>query len=140
MDKVESYSLLFTDTLVSNLAINVNEELVLSSMKLFGTYNNLIIIPVITTAFLIASSFNYLLGRLLFNILNAPSDPSNKLRYANFVKIIFRYKIIILLLVVAPFYGKLISVLVGFCRLGFTKTLAILGFAKFCYYSISLLL
>ncbi len=136
MNLTEIYLLLFTDTLISNLAINPSSELVIYSMKVFNSYNPYIIIAVATVSFFIASCINYLLGIICHKIL-APlaseeaSSSQNKIeqiRHSN-------YLFLFLVLSAAPFFGKFIIVFGGFCRINLSLTLAIAVFVKLVYYS-----
>jgi membrane protein YqaA with SNARE-associated domain len=134
MNIFEIYSLLFTDTLVSNLVFSTNDEVILNSMKGFGIYNNLRMIIIATSSAILAISLNYLLGRILYNIFAFSKDSANHLRYRNFAQLLSKYIIAFLLLCGIPFWGKFVAVLAGFCRLNLLKVLLICSFAKLCYY------
>lgn len=134
MNELEIYSLLFTDTLVSNLVFSTNEEIILNSMKGFGKYNNLKMLASAEVSAILAINLNYLFGRILYNIFAFSKDSIFHLRYKNFITLISRYSLIFLLLGGLPFWGKFIVLLAGFCRLNLFKVLLICSFAKLCYY------
>ena len=138
MNNLESYSLLFTDSLVSNLAINANAEFVIYSMKMFGNYSHWLMIIIASSAFIVAISLNYLLGRLLFNIFKYGAEPRSDLLKLPFLnsKSIF----LILLLSAIPFFGKFIPLFAGLKRLKFMYVIWVCAIAKFCYYGYILLL
>lgn len=136
MDHTEIYALLFTDTLTSNLAINISTELVLPAMKIFGNYSNFQILLVTLAAYCTAICFNYVLGVLCFKVL-APIN-SRDVEHSRMVldklrnsKIIY----LLLMLSVVPFFGKFIVVFLGFLRLRFSHTLLLGGVMKLLYLS-----
>ena len=136
MNLTEIYLLLFTDTLVSNLAINPSSELVIYSMKVFNSYNPYIIIAITAVSFSIASCINYLLGIICHKIL-APLASEEASSSQNKIEQIRRSNYLFLLLVLSavPFFGKFIIVFAGFCRINLSLTLAIAAFVKLVYYS-----
>lgn len=136
MNLTEIYLLLFTNTLVSNLAINPSSELVIYSMKVFNSYNPYIIIAVTTVSFSIASCINYLLGIICHKIL-APLASEEASSSQNKIEQIRRsnYLFLFLVLSAVPFFGKFIVVFAGFCRINLSLTLAIAVFVKIVYYS-----
>jgi len=136
MNLTEIYLLLFTDTLVSNLAINTSAELVIHSMKIFNSYNPYTIIVVSTISFALASSINYLLGIICHKVL-APLANDEIALSQNKIEQIRRskYFLLLLLLSAAPFFGKFVLVFAGFCRINLILTITIAVFAKLVYYS-----
>lgn len=143
MDQLEIYLLLFTDSLVSNFAINNSTELAIFSMKIFSSlYNPYIVLATATCAVIVAFSANYLLGIACYKIL-APmnAEESNKDNTKR-IEAIRRSKLlpIILLLSGIPFFGKFIILFAGFCRVSFIKAIMIGSFAKFVYYAVTYLI
>lgn len=136
MNLTEIYLLLFTDTLVSNLAINPSSELVIYSMKIFNSYNPYIIIAVAAVSFSIATCINYLLGMICHKIL-APLKDEEASSSQNKIGQIRRSNYLFLLLTLSaiPFFGKFILVFAGFCRVNFSLTITIAVIVKLAYYS-----
>lgn len=136
MDHTEIYALLFTDTLTSNLAINISGELVLPSMKVFGNYDNFQILLVALAAYCIAICLNYVLGILCFKVLSPINsrDVENSKRVLDKIK---NSKAIYLLLILSavPFFGKFILVFLGFLRFRCSHTLLLGGIMKLLYLS-----
>lgn len=138
MNPTEAYFLLFTDSLIANLVISVNDEVVLNAMKIFGSYDSGIILTVVTIASIIAISLNYLFGRVLLNILQSAGGTKSNVQQQKTIKFVTKYKVFLLPLVVIPVYGKIIAAFAGFCRLGYIATLFICTISKFLYYLILL--
>ncbi len=136
MNLTEIYLLLFTDTLVSNLAINPSSELVIHSMKIFNSYNPYIIIVVAAVSFSIASCINYLLGIICHKVL-APLVTEEVMSSQNKIEQIRRSRYLFLLLALSfvPFFSKFILVFAGFCRINLSLTIIIAVFVKLAYYS-----
>ena len=134
MNQFEAYSLLFTDSLVSNLVISINRELIIDSMKIFGTYNNLLICIVATIASIIANSINYFFGRILLNIFYFPENEQAVYALKQLVHLYLKYSVIILSLVIVPFWGRFIPLSAGFIKMNFIKVLTISALMKLCYY------
>lgn len=139
MDQLEIYLLLFTDSLVSNFAINNSTELAIFSMKIFSNlYNPYIVLATASCAIIIAFSANYLLGIACYKILAPTNVEESSKGTSKRIEAIKASKIlpIILLLSGTPFFGKFIILFAGFCRVPFFKTIIIGSFGKFIYYSI----
>ncbi|MBN8511700.1 MAG: hypothetical protein J0L79_01530 [Rickettsiales bacterium] len=136
MNHTEIYALLFTDTLTSNLAINISTELVLPSMKIFGNYHNFQILLVTFAAYCIAICLNYVLGILCFKVLS----PINSRNVEHSKMVLDKFKnskaiYLLLILSAVPFFGKFIVVFLGFLRLRFSYTLLLGGAMKLLYLS-----
>lgn len=143
MNQLEIYLLLFTDTLVSNFAINNSTELAISSMKTFsGLYNPYIVLMTATCAVLAAFSANYVLGIACHKILAPMNVSESNKSNSERIQVIrnFKFLPLILLLSSIPFFGKFIILFAGFCRIPFIKTIIIGSFAKSIYYAITYLL
>jgi len=121
----ESYSLIFTDSLVSNLAINFHREFALYSAKMFGDYNAFLIVLTVTIAFLLASLLNYIFGRMLNNVFGVQN---NSLAANN------NFFYLLLIASIIPMVGKFIITLAGFKKLNPLKVLCLCGSLKLCYY------
>jgi membrane protein YqaA with SNARE-associated domain len=137
MDKQEVYSLLFTDSLVANFAINNSTELAIVSMKTFSDlYSTYTILAIATCAAFFAFSANYLLGIVCYKIL-APTNTEESAKN-DFERISAlrqsRALPLILCLSGIPFFGKFIILFAGFCRVSFAQTIIIGTLAKFIYY------
>ena len=135
MNPLETYILLFTDTLVSNLAINSSYELVIHSMKIFGQYNSYLIIFVASSAFAVSCLANYLLGIICFRILSplSPKESETAIRTEKIRD--NKYLPLLLLLSAFPFFGKFVILIAGFCKTRLLLTIIIAALAKFVYYS-----
>ncbi len=136
MNHTEISALLFTDTLTSNLAINISTELVLPSMKIFGNYHNFQILLVTFAAYCIAICLNYVLGILCFKVLS----PINSRNVEHSKMVLDKFKnskaiYLLLILSAVPFFGKFIVVFLGFLRLRFSYTLLLGGAMKLLYLS-----
>lgn len=143
MNQIEIYLLLFTDTLVSNFAINNTTELAISSMKTFSVlYNPYIILITATCAVIVAFSANYILGIACYKILSPMNVYESNKSNPDKIETIRNFKLLpfILLFSGVPFFGKFIILFAGFCRIPFIKTIMIGSFAKTIYYAITYLL
>jgi membrane protein YqaA with SNARE-associated domain len=135
MSDLEIYLLLFTDSLVSNLAFNASSEIAIGAMRTFGLYNPYMIIATAGSAYLIAIIINYFLGKICYNILSnkeeeksAPYLRIEKLRES-------RYIFVFILLSAIPFFGKFIILFTGFCRIKLSRVISYGMVAKIIYYS-----
>ncbi len=124
MANSELYSLIFADSLVSNLAINFHREFAIDSAKMFGSYDPFLIVLISSLAFLLACFMNYILGRMLWNVFGK--------KESNIVTDSYFY--LLLILSAVPMVGKFILVLAGFKRLYWLRVLSICGTLKLCYY------
>lgn len=140
-DTTETYLLLFTDTLVSNLAINASSELAINSMKVFALHNSYIIIAIASFAFALAMCFNYGFGILCFKILAPASKEEGRGQHTKIEKLKkSKYLPIILIFSAVPFFGKFVFLFAGFCRTNFISSLLIASSAKLVYYTIFIFL
>lgn len=141
MDTLETYILLFTDTLVSNFAFNISTELAVHSMKIFGLYNSYLIILTASLAFMIAGCINYLLGILCYKILSPLSSGAAAKNNINTEKMRrSKYLPLLLMLGGVPFFGKFIMLFAGFCRVNPVLAIAVCTGARFIYYSMLMLM
>ena len=140
MDLIETYALLFTDSLVSNFAINFSDELVIHSMKVFGSYDSYLIVIVASFAFLISACINYIFGVLCHNIL-APFRPqeegASKINPEQIRS--HKYLILMLMLSAIPFFGKFVILFAGFCRVPPMLAIFVGSASRLVYYSILML-
>ncbi len=138
MDQLEAYSLLFTDSLVGNLVISLDSELIVHSMKMFGVYNNLIIVVVATIASLVATSINYFFGIMLLRIFYFSKNAQIHINQQLLSQFFLKYNIFIFWLMLMPLWGRFIPLIAGFTKINFIRVLAISGVIKLCYYSYSI--
>jgi membrane protein YqaA with SNARE-associated domain len=140
MDSFEMYSLLFTDSLVSNFAFNISTELALHSMKIFGLYNSYLVIMLASLAFMLAACINYGLGILCYNILAPLKSKGTNTNNINTDKIRRnKYLPFFLLLSAVPFFGKFIMLFAGFCKVRPILAISIGSLSRLIYYSIFML-
>ncbi len=134
MSLVETYFLLFTDTLVNNLAFNTSSEVMIEVMSVFGNYEMSIIILVATLAFMVAGAINYIFGKAVYKIL-IPISQNSDLSTKRLQKIQnSKYIPLFLLFSAIPFFGKFVLLLAGFCQIRFMLAITIASFARFVYY------
>jgi membrane protein YqaA with SNARE-associated domain len=140
MSDLEIYLLLFTDSLVSNLAFNTSSEMAIGAMRTFGLYNPYIIIATSGSAYFIAIIINYFLGKICYNILsNKDEEKSNP--YSRIVKLREnKYLFVFILLSAIPFFGKFIILFTGFCRIKLSRVICYGILAKIIYYSYFILI
>lgn len=139
MNQIEVYTLLFTDSLVSNLAISIDNELIVHTMKVLGDYNKAAVVLTSTAASIFANCINYFLGRVLFNFFYlAKNNVGNRVYYDAYSRFIARYHVFALALSIIPFWGKFIILLTGFTKVNFFRVIGISGLMKLCYYTILL--
>ena len=135
------YSLLFTDSLVSNFVFNISTELALHSMKIFGLYNSYLVIMLASLAFMLAACINYGLGILCYNILAPLKSEGINTNNINTDKIRRnKYLPFFLLLSAVPFFGKFIMLFAGFCKVRPTLAISIGSLSRLIYYSIFMLM
>lgn len=141
MSLFEMYSLLFTDTLVSNFAFNISTELALHSMKIFGLYNSYLVTMVASLAFMLAACINYGLGILCYNILSPLKSEENNASSINTDKMRRnKYLPIFLMLSALPFFGKFIMLFAGFCKVRPILAISIGSLSRLIYYSLFMLI
>ncbi|WP_341747442.1 DedA family protein [Candidatus Tisiphia endosymbiont of Dascillus cervinus] len=134
MDQFEAYSLLFIDSLVGNLVISLDSELIVHSMRIFGVYNNLIIVTVATIASLFATGINYFFGLILLKIFYYSKNEQVHTNHQSFSQFFLKYNIFILWFTIIPLWGKFIPLIAGFTKTRFLRVLAISSAVKLCYY------
>lgn len=141
MDSLEIYTLLFTDTLVSNFAFNFSTELAFYSMKTFGLYNLYLVILVTSFAFMVSACINYGFGILCYNILMPFKPDAKEQSKINPDKIRnHKYLIIMLMLSALPFFGKFIMLFAGFCKVRPLFAISVGSGARLIYYSLLMLI
>lgn len=139
MDQIEAYTLLFTDSLVSNLVISLDSELIAHTMRMLDDYNKVVVVLTATAASIFANCINYFLGRVLFNFFYlASKNPGNRTHYETYSSFIVRYHVLALALSIVPFWGKFIIMLTGFTKVNFFRVIGISGLIKLCYYTVIL--
>ena len=138
MNQIEVYTLLFTDSLVSNLVISLDKELIFHTMKVFGDHNKVAIVLTSTTASIFANCINYFLGRVLFNFFYLTKNNMGNRVYDAYSQFIARYHVFVLMLSIIPFWGKFIILLTGFTKVNFFRVIGISGLMKLCYYTVLL--
>lgn len=138
MEQFEAYSLLFVDSFVSNLIIGFQRELVFHSMKMFGNYNNSIMLITAVCASICGNIVNYIFGRCTLNIFYSSKNEQNILRHKNLTRIYSKYDTYIILLVAFPFWGSFISLFSGFFKTKFLKFVGLGCLVKICYYALEL--
>lgn len=137
---MEQYSLLFIDTLTSNIVFCFTGEFALASMKAFNLYNKYLLILVALSSFTLASALNYYFGKICYKIL-APFSPNAKNNSddekLNLHTRLHKQNNIIyfaLLLSGMPFTGKFIVFFAGFYKTNFMRTILITMCSKLVYY------
>ncbi len=139
MNLTEIYTLLFTDTLVSNFAFNASSEIAISSMKIFGLHDPYIIVVVAALAFFASCCINYVLGVICYRILSPlNSEENNKNIKIDLVRN-NKHLPLLLLLSAVPFFGKFIILFSGFCKVRPLLAISIGSLAKLVYYAIFML-
>jgi membrane protein YqaA with SNARE-associated domain len=138
MNKVESYSLLFTDSLISNLAINPSSEFVIYSMKAFANYDNTLIFVIAVAASFISITLNYFFGKVLKNILNISPSTSVNTKQKTAAAFFNKYYIFFLALSVIPVCGKFVQVIAGVFDVKYSRVISICMFLKTIYYLVIL--
>lgn len=132
---IEIYFLLFTDVFTSNLIFCFSNEIIIASMKIFDSYNNLHIIIIATLAYFLTSCFNYFFGILCYKIL-APLNKDHAVESNKNLVQLRNGQLIYILLMLSwiPFFGKFIILLTGFIRVNFFKAIIMAIVSKFIYY------
>ena len=135
MDQLESYFLLLSDSFFTHLAIDTSTELVVHTMKIFGTYDPILIVAFAIFGFFFATIINYVLGRMIFKIV-APSDEAKQAEMNHRMDTLRDSKLLPLILAfsAAPFFGKFVILFSGFCRISLLYTISIALIAKLSYY------
>ena len=140
MNKVESYSLLFTDSLIGNLAINPTSEFVVHSMKAFANYDVSLMFLIVVCASFISITLNYLFGKILKNILSISASNAINAKQKNISAIFNKYNILFLLLSIVPFCGKFVQVVAGVFDLKYIRVITLCMLFKTIYYFVILFL
>ncbi|NRB11572.1 MAG: DedA family protein [Rickettsiaceae bacterium] len=132
---LEIYALLFVDTLVSNLAFNINTEIVINSMLVFD-YNKIIIIIVTAMAYFVSILINYLFGKITYNILAPISADKEKSQDRMGLIKNSRFLPLILLISGIPMMGKFVILFAGFCKVRLLMVISFAMIAKLTYYTL----
>lgn len=116
MSFAEAYLLLFVDSFVSNLVFSTSDEIIFNTMKVFDTYNNYIILAVVSSAYFLAIIINYFFGVVCYTLLmtTVSADKTGKDRIIAVKE--NKYLPLIIFLSFVNFYGKFIILFMGFCR------------------------
>lgn len=133
MNKLESYSLLFTDVLFENLAINPNAEFIIHSMKIFGGFNNWLILITSLSGAIISIIMNYFIGKILRKIIVIPKAIKNN-QDNKVSNMLIKYWLLFLIPSVFPLYSKFAQVVVGFYGVRMSRILSICLITKLIYY------
>lgn len=134
MKQESVYSLLFTDSLLGNLAVNLDGELIVHSTIIFNN-NNLLTLTIATIASLLAIIINYLCGRILSRIFVHLSAARSYNNFRLFAQFFSKYSIFLLCLTIFPLGSKYIPLIAGFAKTNFWRVLFISTLVKLCYYT-----
>ncbi|XVN42799.1 MAG: DedA family protein [Candidatus Rickettsia vulgarisii] len=134
MNQLEAYLVLFIDSVLGNLAINLDNEIIIHSMLIFNNYSSILIVIIATIASLIAVGINYSLGRILLKVFYRFKTEKFEEKYQLFSQFFAKYYIWIVFLIILPFWGKFIPVMLGFFKIDFLRILSIIAVIKLCYH------
>ncbi|MGV2432142.1 MAG UNVERIFIED_CONTAM: hypothetical protein LVQ98_01830 [Rickettsiaceae bacterium] len=134
MDRLEAYSLLFTDTIFGNILLYAHSEFILHIIKNLGGYDKLISFVVASIGFAIAVAFNYLCGLILYRIYQSTTDSEKQRNYLKLHAFFHQYGHYILLTNVMPLFGIFMPLLAGFVNFGFKKSVIISLLSKMLFY------
>lgn len=139
MNRTESYSLLFTDSLIGNLAINPSSEFIIYSMKMFANYNTVAMFTILLCANFVSITLNYYFGKILKKIFNnsAVTKLSDNQKTAK--NLFNRYYILFLILSVVPICGKFVQVVAGVFDVKYSRVITTCMLLKAIYYLVILL-
>lgn len=135
MNQYESFWLLFTDSLCSNLVVSPSKELALHVMKIMGGYDINTVLAVSLAGALGAAVLNYIFGIVLYNIYRASSDQDIKERYNKLTVFFNKYGILLLLVSAVPHLGKFVILTAGFTRFGIMRSSIFAAIGKAAYYT-----
>lgn len=132
---LEKYLLILSDSLFGNLAIDNSKEIAIYSVAIFGGYSSLLVLVFALAGYTVASVLNYILGRVIFNILK-PRDEEKRKKSETNINLIrkSRFMPLVLILSAVPFWGKFVPLFSGFCRVNFKTTIGICIASKLVYY------
>lgn len=133
MQITEAYSLLFTDSIISGIAITFRTDFVYPVMLIFGTYNLLAITLIQILGKYIAIPINYLLGSMIKSaVKNKISDNAaiNFFRKYNYYFLIFAW---------VPVIGGFIIAATGFTGVKFKRIITASFALVAVYYGIFIL-
>lgn len=139
MNKTESYSLLFTDSLIGNLAINPSSEFIIYSMKMFATYNAAIMFIIVLCASFASITLNYFFGKILKKIFDNSVATKLNANQKTAEGIFNKYYILFLILSVVPICGKFIQLAAGVFNVRYARVITICMLLKAIYYLVVLL-
>ncbi|WP_341764557.1 hypothetical protein [Candidatus Tisiphia endosymbiont of Beris chalybata] len=134
MQQESIYPLLFTDSLLGNVVIILDSEIIVHSFTIFNNYNNLLILIIATIASLLAITINYLFGRILARIFAYFATVRMYNNYQLFVQFFSKYSIFLLCLSILPLGSKFIPLIAGFVKIRFLRVVLVSAFIKLCYY------
>jgi len=130
------YNLLFIDSFIANIVPNINGEYAIHSMKVFGSYNSLMLIFTALLGSICAISVNYFIGSFLFKITCLFNNENLIKRRDSLLVNCLKHDRLFLLLSLVPGFGKFIILSAGFLGLGFKRTILVCSLYNFCYYII----
>lgn len=135
MERIESYSLLFTDSFISNIAFYSSSEMVIYVMHALGSYHTTLMIFLATLGFAFSILVNYWFGRMLYKIYKSSIDNDVATQnYDMISKFLLQYAIIILPFNMVPLIGSLILVIAGFVNFSLMQTLLVSIISRLIYY------
>ena len=139
MNKTESYSLLFTDSLIGNLAINPSSEFIIYSMRMFASYSTPIMLIIVLCASFASITLNYFFGKVLKKIFNNSAATKLSANQKTAENLFHKYYILFLILSVVPICGKFIQVTAGVFNVKYARVITTCMLLKTIYYLVILL-
>ncbi|MFK8040208.1 MAG: hypothetical protein AB8B67_02590 [Rickettsiaceae bacterium] len=143
MNNSELYSLLFTDVFASNLVFISEKTFVIDTLKAFRADNSLYGVIIATFAASVGMIVNYCVGILFYNILKLPKNKRlrNGFKYLDeVINFATKYHVFLLLLVLVPFMGKFVQIMIGLARISLIKFTFACIILNIIYYSVLLLI
>ena len=134
MDKLQAYSWLFADSMMTSLILPPHVATVFGAMKGFGGYNILWMLCGAILGSILGSSLNYGLGRLILTCINKEKY-SQKMDINKVSYYFTRYGLWLLLFPFVPAYGSFLTVVAGLLRIRFIWFFALITLGYSCFFS-----
>jgi hypothetical protein len=127
MSLVEVYLFLLADSFISGLVLPAKNDLVFTTMRIFGNYNMPFAAFISTIGLTLAAFINWGLGRMLRSLkkTSAEKTPLHPLAEKSFT-IVRKYGYFAAIFGFVPFLGPVITVLLGGLRVNLPKIILII--------------
>jgi membrane protein YqaA with SNARE-associated domain len=131
MTQMEAYTLLMFDSLNVALLVPLQNIFIFEVMKIFGTFNPLMMCASAAAGASIAGLLNWIFGRVIKGALKVEASGDRAVLLVNFLK---KKEVLLLCLSVIPYAGALLTAIHGVIGGDVRKVLPVVFIAHFAFY------